>query len=178
MKHELDWLQIVDEDREVMVHMPEGKRGIVIGSGENSESWRQRGWTTLDIDPSVGADIIADANHLETVIFPRTQDYIYAEYIRFSREGVDGVHAARLLQQANKVLKNGGHLIIETANFENVPEATLPQRDKFGALMIKHGFEAIVEVDTYTPIKDDQSYQLVIYHGKKVADGFSENRVQ
>lgn len=64
-------LKIIDEAREATYHLPDDKIGIVLGSGENTPEWKQKGWKTLDIDSSIGADFTVDANYLETVNPPR-----------------------------------------------------------------------------------------------------------
>lgn len=171
-------LDIVDSSREALVRMPEGKTGIVIGSGPNTAEWKGRGWKTLDINPAVGADMTVDANHLETVVMPGTEDYIFAECVKFDPKGNEGVSPSRLLQQANKTLRTGGLIIVEGVNLENYPDASSPPRKQFAALMTQHGFNAVVEVTEYHHFGEDSKEQRVYYYGRKVATGYDESRTK
>lgn len=101
-------LRVVDQAREALYKMPEGKIGIVLGSGPNTGKWRSRGWVTLDVDPQYGADITGDANYLERFVPDGNLDFVYAECITFDPEAKKGVHPVRLLQQANQALRMGG----------------------------------------------------------------------
>lgn len=177
MRYEWEPLRIVDEGRVAMARMPEGQVGIVIGSGDNTTKWRARGWDTLDIDPTVKADMTIDANELETAITPGSQDYLLAECVTFKPLGEKGVSPARLLQQANKGLKIGGILMVETASFENHPKITIPNRFHFPGLMVAHGFDVVIEVDTCYHSEEDQRQQRVVYYGKKVAEGFDKSKI-
>jgi hypothetical protein len=111
-------------------------------------------------------------------MMPRTQDFVMAECLTFDEKGKDGVTPARLLDQANKVLKVGGILVIETANTENSPTAQTPNRVDFADLMTSHGFETVVEVDTYAAVGNDVKQQWVRYFGKKAVEGYDPNRLQ
>ena len=169
-------LRIVDEGRIAIARMPEGKSGIVIGSGPNTPEWKTRGWRTLDIDPQAGADMTLDANQLETMVPADSQDFLLSEYLTFDQLGKEGVTPARLLQQANRILKIGGELIIESVSFENLPESTIPNRLEFAELMAKHGYDTVVEVGEYYHFGEDKKEQRVVYYGKKVASGFDGAR--
>ncbi len=153
--------------------MPEGHCGLVLGSGPNTEVWRTRGWATLDLQARVGADFTADANYLEDIIPPACLDYVCAENIRFDPKGEQGVGRGRLLDQANKVLKPGGFLIIQTAHKENIPGTTVPDRAKYVNQMRDHGFATVVEVSTLysLPGAAHMKEQRVVYYGKKLAQG-------
>ncbi len=175
MRHEWEPLGILDDGRVAMTRMPEGKTGIVLGSGSNMPEWKARGWRTLDIDPRMGADMIADAGQLEQVAPPNSQDYLAVECMPFDPSDKKGIPPELLLQQANRALKHGGTLIIESATFDNAPKATIPHRDEFSKLMAKHGFDSIVELGQYDHI-DDGREQKVVYYGKKIAEGFDESR--
>ncbi len=113
------WLNTVDEMRIVLFEMPQGKAGVVLGSGSKSEEWKNRGWYTLDNDPNSGADAIYDANEIAQIIKPDSLDYLYSECITMDTLGIRGVSPARLLNQANIVLKDGGILAIKTANIRD-----------------------------------------------------------
>lgn len=120
-------LELVDSAREALARMPYGKNGVVIGSGPNTQAWREKGWHTLDIDRASGADYVVDANDLETVIPANSQDFLFAEAIRMDEGGNAGVGWGRLLNQANYALKNGGELIIQTAHKEGVSHYYTPR---------------------------------------------------
>src|SRR5688500_5400285 len=66
-------LEIVIDARKALVNLPQGKKGIVLGSGSNTSIWKEKGWRTLDIKPTNKADYIADTNKMEKVIAPASQ---------------------------------------------------------------------------------------------------------
>src|SRR3989338_6006020 len=76
-------LKLVDECRAAIGNMPDGKSGVVVGSGPNTEAWRGRGWQTIDVNPTAGADFVVDANHMVTVLGPKSRDFVCAEYVTF-----------------------------------------------------------------------------------------------
>ena len=169
-------LRVVDEAREAMFRMPDGKSGVVLGSGPNTAEWKGRGWKTLDIDSGAGADFTVDGNLMETVVPAKSQDFLLAECVTMDEGGLNGVGWGRLLNQANAVLKDGGTISVVTAAFEGNSETTLPPRDWYGEVMAQHGFEAIVEVHKIEAYAPGKTAQKVIYHGQKVAEGFDLNR--
>ena len=169
-------LAIIDEAREVIARMPSNKKGVVIGSGGNTQLWRDKGWRTLDIDVNVRPDVTLDANYLTSEFQPNSQDYILAECITFDPLGKEGVSPARLLQQANEALKIGGTIIIESASFENEPGATTPNRREFPKQMVDHGFDVVIEIDKIEHYGTNSSAQRVIFHGRKIANGYDEDR--
>ncbi len=176
-----EWLQTVLEARTVLERMPAGKDGVVVGSGGNSQMWKDRGWRTLDIDERTGADIIIDANRMSSVIMPRSEDYVFAEAIKFDPKAEEGVGYGTLLLEANTVLKNGGILIIESAHKENKPSSTLPDRHKFVKWMARTGFDTVAELHQILTVKNpnggpDIKSQKVIYYGRKVAEGVNIDR--
>lgn len=168
-------LAIVGECRAALYNMPAGEYGLVLGSGPNTSAWRNRGWATLDIDATAHADFTLDANDLERTIPANSLDYVHAECIRFDPDGADGVAPARLLNQANKTLKPGGYIIIQTAHVENSPTATVPDRYQYGDLMRDHGFETVVEVSRYHTIPGDIHQQRVTYYGRKIAQDHNQS---
>lgn len=171
-------LAIVKEGLVALDHLPEGESGIVIGPGRNTQKWDAKGWTTLDIDPEGDPDIVMDAQHLTEAVDPGSQDYIFAECLSFDPRGNEGVVPARLLQQANIALKMGGQIIIETANFSHTSYgSTIPNKDQFIELLVQHGFEPVVEVHTLHNPRTKEEQQMVVYYGKKIADGWDDARV-
>ncbi len=170
-------LALVNEVRRVMNRMPEGKSGVVLGSGPNTDLWRSRGWKTLDIDQAVGADFTLNANWLEAIsLLIGKQDFILVEYIRMDPKGIDGVHWVRLLDQARRILKLGGVVSIISGAFENNPRSTLPQRKWYGNKMAQSGFNAVVEMERKIDDGSGQTEQRVVYHGRKVAETFDASR--
>lgn len=171
-------LSIVDECRGALAKMPEGKTGIVIGSGPKTDFWRSRGWRTLDINPETGADIIHDANRASEIVPDGSLDFVYAEAVTMDPRGLTGVSPARLLHQANKALRIGGKLIVETAHFENNPRTTLPDRNIYIKLLQSHGFHGVAELDEIKYTSEDRSklHQKVVYYGEKMRNGFQDTR--
>lgn len=157
-------LETISRLRLAMEQMPDGKTGIVLGSGKNTLKWKKRGWLTLDIDPVYQSDFVLDANNLEA-LFQNQFDFVLAENITFHPLGINGVSPVRLLDQADKTLKIGGELIIKSAHLENI-SSSLPNRYQYSQLMYSHGFKTVVEISG-TPT-DRQSKQIVTYYGKKM----------
>jgi curved DNA-binding protein CbpA len=156
--------------------MPVGKQGVVIGAGGNTENWKERGWKTLDIDPTTGADFIIDANYLEKIASPASQDFLYSEYVKFDPEGWNGVASARILQQANKILKMNGEFVIKSAIFENVPNITTPEKETFLKLLKDHGFEVVTEMGEPHKYDENKSEQEITYYAKKTGEGYDPSR--
>lgn len=175
-RQEWEPLKIVNLVNEVMIRMLPGKKGVVLGSGKNTEKWRGKGWNTLDIDPEVKPDWVMDANLMEKVIFPKSQDFVYAEDITFATKGGQiGVIRGRLLNQVNRVLKEGGILIIRTVD-SRTPTSSLPKQEEMGRILMEHGFNAVIELRDKKPIGTKMWQQEVIYYGKKVAEGYDKSR--
>ncbi len=176
-----DWLKMIIEARSALNKVDDNRAGLVVGSGDNSTMWKQRGWRTLDIDRNSGADIVADANKMDTVIMPGSLDYIYSENIRFDPQAKKGVGWGKILEQSNRALKKGGILVVCTAHKENKPTATVPDRKKFSKWMARNGFDTVTEVHRIitTPNPNggpDIKQQRVVYYGRKLAEGFDASR--
>jgi len=172
-------LDIVLTAREAMVHLPYGERGIALGTGPNTESWKQRGWETLDINPNAGADYTQDANYLTETIAPGSMDYVVAECITFDKKSVKGVGRGRLLAQANMALKPGGMVAIVTAYKPYKEGIGLPDKDTYLRQMQEHGFQAVAEMHTIRSLDKPNQQQRVIYYGRKMAQGHvSETKEQ
>lgn len=149
--------------------MPDGKRGIVLGSGGNTEVWKKKGWKTLDIKPENKADYVADANKMEKAVAPASQDFLFAEYISFDPTGKKGVIANKLIEQSNKVLRSGGILIIQTGHHEGYPWSDpLPNKTDFSNLMANNGFQTVLEQDKVEVWAGTVRQQSVVYYGKKL----------
>lgn len=164
-------LKIVIDAKKALLHMPEWKTGIVLGSGSNTESWKKTGWKTLDIKHESKADYIADANRMEKAVAPASQDFLYAEFISFDPTGKKGVIAKKLIEQSSKALKIGGILIISTGHHEGYPwPDPLPKKTEFAKLMFKNGFQTVLEACKVEIWAETIRQQSVIYYGKKLAD--------
>jgi len=61
-------LQTINKSKDAMGGLQTGQVGIVIGSGDNTESWKQKGWRTCDVDPKFNSDYTIDANDLQSAI--------------------------------------------------------------------------------------------------------------
>jgi hypothetical protein len=161
--------KIIDDAKKALSKMPEGKKGIVLGSGGNTEIWKKKGWKTLDIKLASKADYIVDANKLEKLIMRASQDFLLAEFISFDPTGKKGVIAKKLIQQSNKVLKIGGILIIETGHHEGYPwPDPLPNKTDFANLMANNGFQTVLELHKVEVWAETVRMQDVVYYGKKL----------
>lgn len=161
--------------------IPGGKSGIVLGSGPHTDEWREKGWQTLDIDARFNPDLKGDAQTLDELTPPGTNDYVLAEHIRFDPKGVDGVARGALLKQMNLALKDGGVAIVETASIINGGKGqTTPDQPWFLRLMQAHGFDVISVCGKPTKYFDPDGQEVVqrkiTYYGRKIHD--SDVRVQ
>lgn len=110
---QVSWIKTVDQAKKAIQRMPGGKKGLVIGSGSNTTSWKSKGWQTLDIDPKFNPNYVHDANDLRNLT-PR-HDFILAE--RLEGEGTErGISWDNFLTNANFHLNKEGILIIDTVN--------------------------------------------------------------
>ncbi len=177
MREQYEPLKIIDECRDAMREMPKTKIGLVLGTGDNTQEWRHKGWVTLDIDPSFSADFTLDANELLTEIPPESLDYICAEAIRMDPNGTNGVSPSRLLHQANAALKPGGKLIVITANVMGYDETTLPEKSEYAHLLQRHGFQGVIELHPRNFHEGSTNHfdQKVIYYGVKKRSGYSRD---
>lgn len=170
-------LDIIDDCREAMARMPRNKVGIVLGSGDNTASWAERGWVTLDIDPKVDPHFALDANYLTDEIPDSSVDYVCAEAIRIDPNGIKGVSPARLLEQANRILKPNGKLIIISANVVGYDTTTLPEVGAYARLLKGHGFQGVIEIHPRNHHQGDLERfdQRVIYYGEKKRSGYKRD---
>lgn len=181
-------VKTIDDAHNALERMPLGKKGVVVGAGPKSSEWKAKGWDTLDLDPKYpDLTYVANANHMvkdsedsPNPLDKESQDYIYAENLRFDPEGKKGAGRGRLLQQSNQALKTGGVLIVESANIKGHPLSTLPEREWYAQEMANHGFNTVVVLDF---IREDETpfgavhAQKVYYIGEKVANGYDPSRV-
>src|SRR5690349_12998940 len=77
----------VSEANKAFIHMPEGKSGIVLGSGEHTNEWQKRGWQAMDYrsEENWKPDIQGNIRDL-TSLTQENYDYMYAERIPFAPE--------------------------------------------------------------------------------------------
>jgi hypothetical protein len=144
--------RMIDECLKAMAELPLGKRGIVLGSGPNTESWHSRGWKTIDIDPTFRPTYLGDANKLAEVVGGGSFDYILSEYItmdevagtlmpRNDRDFLEpAMGSENLLIQASKVLKMGGKLIIASGDFGGNPDVGVIRAEEYASMIRRHGF--------------------------------------
>ena len=124
--------------------MPIGETGLVLGTGENTPEWKNRGWLTLDISPRQKADFTADARYTPEIL-RRTDhyplDYLAAEGIWFGEPpkwfeldkrlanqlkhtilpSSTGITIEELTEVANQSLKDGGVFVYIGASEEWLP---------------------------------------------------------
>jgi len=165
-------VSIVKKSHKSLEEMPKGKSGIVIGSGGNTETWKSRGWKTLDRNPRYGADITTDANRLERRVLPKSQDFLFAEELSFDKigdnDGKYGVKPSNLLEGAREVLRTNGQLLIKTRDLKLAHETVdIPSKFEFADLMAKHGFDTVIEVGDFEYYANGDIAQEVLYHCRK-----------
>lgn len=185
-------LMRVTQVYETLSYMPEGKSGIVLGSGPNTSAWKDIGWKTLDVDHTVSPDYIADANYLEQYIERGSVDFIFAENIRMDPSGSEGVIPENMIKGASEVLKMGGVFTVYTADFSDTirvdskedgfGEVTIPDYNEFARVLRQHGFDVTVLLEPMEyvdeeAIKNKDWSQRVWYISTKIAEGYDPDRV-
>lgn len=153
---EISCIQLMWQSKEAMHKMPEGKKGIVIGSGGNTAKWHERGWETLDINPNYKSKHIGDANRLSEIVKERNYDFLLSENISISTVSLpkpllNAVGHRNLLLQAHRVLKKDGALIIQTIDSEKKIEDFRPGTNEYAQLMEAYGFTDISKTKNSMP---------------------------
>lgn len=139
-----------------MIKLPDSQTGIVLGSGCNTSKWRQKGWETIDIFDKVEPNYVGDVNNLAKIVGDKKFDFVLSENLTLNSEAghlVKTVHDyyepavehENLIIQSSSVLKKNGKLIIDTADFGD-KSVSLPTSEEFSKLIIKHGFDPIMEI--------------------------------
>lgn len=175
-------LKLIDDCRVAIAKMPQGKRGICVGSGDLTDIWRQRGWETLDLAKEYEPTYAVDANSMIKHLGSDKYDYVYVENISMSNlGGRDGVIRNRLIRQVNAILKKGGKLILQTADFGPLERncTPLPIAEYFLPFLIKSGFKPYLEVADKTIFQDSSKRSLgerVVYYAEKISDNFDRQR--
>lgn len=187
--------EIIEIAEKAKEKMPNDKRGIVLGAGNNTQIWRDKGWETLDIDATCNPDHVLDANNLAASFGDNMFDFVYVEYLTMhpvartpvrtiDKEGVDfdepAVGHKEVLKQSHAALKPGGVLTIETADFgyieireKNEPQLIVPVAEEFVELMKELGFEVVLRVDNLSDFTDLEARRdgvHVIWHARKRSD--------
>ena len=183
-------IKMIDECRDAMEKMPSGARGIVIGPGDNSSSWHDKGWETIDILDSVGPTYVADANRLAEVTKGVKYDFVLSEYVTLHPEAghptktiaeageeyfEPAVGHENLLIQARQVLKPGGRLIIKTVEFGEA-DYSVPKVEEYALLLRKNGFAPILEVraiEDFTNPEERKRGVKVVWYAERVSQGKS-----
>lgn len=162
-------------------NLPEGKRGIVLGSGVNTDSWNSKGWETLDFDPRFRTTFTEDANLMGGISYLQERyNLVIAENITFSKTSLDAVGRGKLALEANKLLKDDGILIIRSGHIQPNPLVdsvkTLPDISWYPGLLTRHGFEVTVLI--FNPTTDERGVTSnnVWYVCKKVSQGYDKKR--
>lgn len=160
--------QLVFESKEAMIKMPNGKNGIVIGSGRNTPLWHIKGWETLDINPEYRTKYVGDANQLSKIIPSESYDYILSEYVGISTRSQDLLFDAlghkNILAQAMKVLRDDGIVIIQTADSEMKKSEFRLGLVEYAQLMGDFGFSVVLETENMTQLADRVP---VVWYGRK-----------
>ncbi|MFA7301485.1 MAG: hypothetical protein WC069_04200 [Candidatus Shapirobacteria bacterium] len=93
----------------------DGKKILVVGSGDNTEFWKCLGCVTLDIDPAVNPDFVINANMLDNSAVEGGYDVVYCEFLKMDPNGEDGVNLNNLLRGSLNILKDGGMVVMESS---------------------------------------------------------------
>jgi hypothetical protein len=146
------YVELVFESRKAMKKMPKDKRGIVIGSGDNTEKWHKKGWETLDFNPIHKTNYIGDANYLSELIGEEDHyNFLFSENVPITMSEcsmpVDGIRLENILSQTSGVLKKNGVLIIKTIDFGERKDIDMAPAEKYMPLMEKNGFNAVLEIN-------------------------------
>lgn len=163
-------ISIVKQGESALKRLPKGSIGLVLGSGPNSARWANKGWMTLDINPYSDAHFIADANQLQNTIPEAYMDYVVAEFIRIDPAGAEGVSPGALMAQANRMLKEKGIFIFQTASITST-ESTIPEMTQMMEQLRRHGFMGVVELED-TVIADSGIDRRATYFCQKVRSGY------
>ena len=160
--------------KQSLERIPENKIGVVLGAGGNTEEWKHKGWKTMDIDPKHGSDFVGDANLLTEILGNNSQDFIFAEGLPSTsmRENHPGVSEKTLVEEAAKVLKPGGYLIIKAPANEEGDVVKGIKVQNYIEILKENKFNGVVEQST--PISftladgtDGGSYRSVMYYARK-----------
>ncbi len=157
-----------------------GQKGMVIGSGGNSEHYNSRGWITLDRNPTVGALIVGSGNNI-----PATEgslDYVVAENLtidpNYTEDTADGVFFPALLNESGKALKMGGMLIVctmyELRGNPNPRITTVPDRNYVETTAINYGYECITISGPMEIEENGDRTQPIIYALRKIRETYQD----
>ncbi len=164
-----------------MVSLLDNQTGIVLGSGQNTNKWCQKGWKTIDISPKIKPNYTGDVNHLAKIVGDKKFDFVLSENITLNPEAgyivknVNGylepsVGHENLIIQASLVLKKNGKLIINTADFGD-KSVSLPKSEIFSNILTKHGFNHVMEIprlDDFLNTSKREKGISVIWYAEKL----------
>ena len=161
----------------------QGRRVLVVGSGLNTQRWRDLSCTTLDLDPQFNPDLVADANYLGKAVNPESQSIIISEYLTLDPTGREGVNLDLFLPQVfASLVKGGKFFFVSAAAIIEPPERiTILPPNEFLGLLKKNGFRNVAswngplgitmkakQVGTKQVVDDFYADLAVIYYGQKV----------
>jgi hypothetical protein len=179
-------IRTIDECREAMERMHEGKVGLVIGSGPNTPEWHHRGWMTLDIDASYNPTFAADANTASNVVEEKSLDFLLSEFITLHEiagtetkvlgraiEVEPAVGHSDLLAESNKLLKLSGRLIIRSVDMAGSEHSNLPVSEEYAQALRDHGFAPVLEIHNIEDFRDPDNRKngvVITWYAEKVSE--------
>jgi len=162
----------------------QGRQVLVIGSGPKTDNWRALGCETLDINPRVRPDLVADANKLNAVVGLETRDTLVAECVSLDPNGKKGIDLTKFMPQAFAALKIGGQLffVSATSHTPSGPTGTVLNPNVFKSLMKESGFKNIAswsgpillmaqrtrEIGDKVIVDNPIMQSAIIYYGQKI----------
>ena len=164
-----------------MIRLPNNQTGIVLGSGQNTDKWCQKGWETIDISPKLKPNYTGDVNHLAEIVGDKKFNFVLSENITLNPKtgclikNVNGywepaVGHENLIIQASLVLKKNGKFIINTADFGD-KSVNLPKSEILSNMLTKHGFSHVMEIsqmDDFLNISRREKGINVIWYAEKL----------
>jgi hypothetical protein len=169
------YADLVFQSKEAMIKMPEGKTGLVIGSGGNTKEWNKKGWETLDVEPIFKTNYIGDANRLGEIVKEKRYDYILSENVAISNSSkppslnnariVNSIKLESFLNNAYKILNDQGILIVQMTDSEKMLDEFRSGNDKYNLFVEKNDFLGIMEISRRPISPEDLS--LTWYARKK-----------
>ncbi len=151
----------------------------------------KKGWETNDLLAEYEPTYVGDANDLVSLTNGKNEyDYLLLEWVSMHEQERRPVIAygetkyfepavgyERILDQASKLLKKGGKLIIQTADFGNRifddGSVKAVPAERYFPLMRKYGFAPVIEVLSEEHFNDpDERYGgvQVIYYAERVGE--------
>lgn len=165
--------------QEAMESLPVGKTGLVLGSGGKTDSWRKRGWWTLDIVGKHRADFVGDARFAAErysdldylvaeglVIKDRPKWYqiekSISEGLNFFFPAATGISAVELANVAHACLRPGGVFVFLGGEVRGYPSGPAAITE---TLRLK-GFEIEVQYKDWV-LLDGDGRRVTVFAGKR-----------